>query len=249
VKKNIHIDRVMISKEDKIKEIIRRLVNSSYYLPYASAEDLSRLPLKMIYNDVEKIKRRALEILYDKMYRSLIHMLSRYTAVTKRSFETALQKTDLKISKRDVDKIFMELVMFNYAYIPPQQFWQQFLEFHGLKIREPMVLISTIQSRALVEDVDKDLAEKIIDFGIGLRQRVIEAILDLRPIRVDHVFTYVYKWAEIKAKEIKYEHLERMFSRSVYEDLLIAPYYLHHYDFKNIGLISYELFLELKTSF
>jgi len=238
-------------KEDKIKEIIRRLVNSSYYLPYASTEDLSKLPLKMIYDDVEKIKRRALEILYDKMYRMLIHMLSRYTVVTKRSFETALRKTDLKISRRDVDKIFIELVMLNYAYIPPQQFWQQFLEFHGLKIREPITLVSTIQSRALIEEIDKDLAERIIDFGIGLRRRVIEAILDLRPITVGYVFTYVYDWAERKAKEIKYDHLERMFSRSVYEDLLIAPYYLHHYGFINmdlIGLIRYELFWELKTS-
>jgi len=251
MKKNIDINRVMISKEDKVREIIRRLVRSSYYLPYASAEDLSKLPLKIIYDDVEKIKRRALEILYDEheIYRVLIHMLSRYTVVTKRSFEIALQKTDLKISRRDVDKIFMELVMLNYAYISPQQFWQRFLEFCGLKIREPMVLVSTIQSRALIEDVDKDLAEKIIDFGIGLRRKVIEAILDLRPIRVDHVFRYVYDWAERKAKEIKYEHLERMFSRNVYEDLLIAPYYLHQYNFINIDLIRYELFLELKTSF
>jgi len=251
VKKNIHIDRVMISKEDKVKEIIRELMRSSYYLPYASTEDLSKLPLKMIYNDVEKIKRRAIEILHDKMYRMLIHMLSRYTIVTKRSFEIALQKTDLKISRRDVDKIFMELVMLNYAYIPPQQFWQRYFEFFGLKIREPMMLISTIQSRALIEDVDKNLAEKIIDFGIGLRQKVIESIFNLRPSMIGYVFTYVYNWAERKAKEIKYEHLERMFSRSVYEDLFIAPYYLHHYGFINMDLMSlirYELFLELKTS-
>jgi len=247
MKKNIDIDRIIISKEDKVKEIIRKLVGSSRYLPYASAEDLSKLPLKMIYNDVEKIKRRAVEILYDKMYRTLIHMLSRYTVVTKRSFKIALQKTDLKISRRDIDKILMELVMLNYAYISPQQFHQRFLESFGLKIKEPMVLVSTIQSRALIEDVDKDLAEKIIDFGIGLRRRVVEGILDLRPVMVGHVFRYVYEWAERKAKEIKYEHLERMFSRSVYEDLLIAPYYLHQYNFINMNLIRYELLWELKS--
>ncbi len=88
MKKNIDIDRAMISKEDKIREIIRKLVRTSYYLPYVSTEDLSKLPLKIIYDDVEKIKRRALEILYDdvEIYRVLIHMLSRYTVITKRSF-------------------------------------------------------------------------------------------------------------------------------------------------------------------
>ncbi len=183
MKKNIDIDRAMISKEDKIREIIRRLVRSSYYLPYASTEDLSRLPLKIIYDDVEKIKRRALEILYDhEIYRVLINMLSRNTVITKRSFETALQKTNQKISKRDVEKILMELVMLNYAYISPQQFHQRFLESHGLKTKETTILVSSIQSRALIEDVDKDLAEKIIDFGIKLRQKVIESILNLRPI-------------------------------------------------------------------
>ncbi len=129
MKKNIDIDRAMISKEDKIKEIIRRLVRSSYYLPYASTEDLSKLSLKIIYDDVEKIKRRALEILYDhEIYRISIHMLSKNTVITKRSFETALQKTNQKITKRDIEKILMELVMLNYAYIPPQQFHQRFLD-------------------------------------------------------------------------------------------------------------------------
>lgn len=248
MKKNIDIDRAMISKEDKVKEIIRRLVRSSYYLPYASTEDLSKLPLKIIYNDVEKIKRRALEILYDdhEIYRVLINMLSRYTIITKRSFETALQKTNQKISKRDVEKILMELVMLNYAYIPPQQFHQRFLETHGFKTKETIILISTIQSRSLIEDVDKDLAEKIIDFGIKLRQKVIESILNLRPITIGYVFTYIYSWAERKTEEINYEHLKRMYKRSIYEELFIAPYYLHHYNFINIDLIRYELFWELK---
>jgi hypothetical protein len=244
MKKNIDIDKAMVSKEEKIKEIIRGLVRSSYYLPYASTEDLSRLPLKMIYDDVEKIKRRALEILYDdhEIYRVLIHMLSRKTVITKRSFEIALQKTNQKI----VEKILMELVMLNYAYIPPQQFHQRFLETHGFKTKETTILISTIQSRALIEDVYKDLAEKIIDFGIKLRQKVIESILNLRPSIIGYIFTYIYSWAERKTEEINYEHLKRMYEKSLYEELFIAPYYLHHYNFINIDLIRYELFWELK---
>jgi len=235
-------------KEDKVKEIVRKLVRSSYYLPYASTENLSKLPLKIIYDDVEKIKRRALEILYDnhEIYRVLIHMLSRNIVITKKSFETALKKMNLKISKRDVEKILMELVMLNYAYISPQQFHQRFLETHGFKTKETTILVSTIQSRSLIEDVDKDLAEKIIDFGIKLRQKVIETIFNFRPSMIGYVFTYVNNWAERKTEEINHEHLRRMYKRSLYEELFIAPYYLHHYNFINIDLIRYELFWELK---
>ncbi|MCC6014357.1 MAG: hypothetical protein LM564_01470 [Desulfurococcaceae archaeon] len=273
---------------EKLKEIIRKLALSEYYLPYATVIDLSRLPSHMLYDEVEKIKRRAIEVLTSdneeaEIRRQLIFMLSTRTAITgltpylmaiiraralRRPFGSDISHLvyeELELvskkgwwSKRGYKmavRTYGDLIQLNFAYTPVERVFD--LSLMSWKMpTERKVLISTLQSRALIERqplkpfessrVDEDTAEKIVNFGIELRRRVVEGFLKLRPLKAGDIFRYVYGWARKEAEKLKeYQHLIRMLDRSIYEELFVAPYYLYYYNIVNIDPIRYDLFWEL----
>jgi hypothetical protein len=291
VKKISREENVILKKarEEKLKEVIRKLASSEYYLPYATIIDLSRIPLSMFYDNVEKIKRRAIEILTSdneeaEIYRQLIFMLSVHTAITgltpyfmatiraralRRPFSSDISHLiyeELGLSSEKdrwrkqggykmAVKTYGDLIQLNFAYTPIERIFDLSLMPWKAPV-ERKVLISTLQSRALVERqplkpfessrIDEDTAEKIVSFGIKLRQRVVEGFLKLRPLKAGDIFRYVYEWAWKEAEKLKeHQHLIRMLDRSIYEELFVAPYYLHYYNIINIDLIRYELFWEL----
>jgi hypothetical protein len=291
VKKTNREERIILKKakrEEKLKDVIRKLASSEYYLPYATIIDLSRIPLSMFYDNVEKIKKRAVEILTSddeeaEIYRQLIFMLSVHTAITgltpyfiatiraralRRPFSSDISHLiyeELELSSEKdwwkkqgykmAVKMYGDLIQLNFAYTPIERIFDLSLMPWKAPV-ERKVLISTLQSRALVERqplkpfessrIDEDTAEKIVSFGIELRQRVIESFLRLRPLKAGDIFRYVYEWAKKEAEKLKeHQHLIRMLDRSIYEELFVAPYYLHYYNIINIDLIRYELFWEL----
>jgi hypothetical protein len=242
----------------------------------------------MLHDKVEKIKRRAIEILTSdgeeaEIYRQLIFMLSTRTAITgltpylmaiiraralRRPFSSDISHLiheELGLISRKgwwkrqgykmAVRTYGDLIQLNFAYTPVERIFDLSLT-SWKKPAERKVLISTLQSRALIERqplkplessrVDEDTAEKIVSFGIELRQRVIEVFLRLRPLKAGDIFRYVYEWAKKEAEKLKeHQHLIRMLDRSIYEELFVAPYYLHYYNVINIDLIRYDLFWEL----
>jgi hypothetical protein len=152
-------------------------------------------------------------------------------------------------------RTYGDLIQLNFAYTPVERIFDLSL-ISWKRPTEKKVLISTLQSRALIERqplkpfessrVDEDTAEKIVSFGIELRQRVVEGFLELRPLKAGDIFRYVYGWAKEEVEKLKeHQHLIRMFDRSIYEELFVAPYYLYYYNIVNIDPIRYDLFWEL----
>jgi len=95
--------------------------------------------------------------------------------------------------------------------------------------------------------LDQDARERIIEFCIELRRRVVEGILKFRPRRVSGIFNYAYQWAKIKSMTIE-KIVGDLGSRLIdyfYEELFIAPYYLHYYNIIDIDLFKYDLFWEV----
>jgi hypothetical protein len=280
--------KLVKARGERLKEVIRKLALSEYYLPYATVIDLSRLPLHMLHDRVEKIKKRAIEVLTSdseeaEIYRQLIFMLSTRTAITgltpylmaiiraralRGSFGPDISRLiheELGLASkkkwwrregyRVAVRTYGDLIQLNFAYTPVERIFD--LSLMSWKMpTERKVLISTLQSRALIERqplkpfessrVDEDVAEKIVSFGIELRQRVVEGFLKLRPLKAGDIFRYVYEWAKREVERLEgYQHLIRMFERSIYEELFVAPYYLYYYDIVNIDPIRYDLFWEL----
>jgi len=157
---------------------------------------------------------------------------------------------------KDAVKVYGDLIQLNFAYTPLQHVIDDFLE--PLKKRtQRKILVASLQSRALIgrmplrpfepSTVDEETAEKVVDFSLKLRQRVIEGFLRLRPRKAGDIFHYVYQWALKEVEKLeKLRHLVRNLGSYVYEELFIAPYYLHHYGIINIDLIKYELFWEIE---
>jgi hypothetical protein len=257
----------------KLLDIVRHLV-VEYYLPLAPVDVLRRVPASTICTTVECIERRAIEVLVSEnaeVYRQLVLMLSLKTAITasRLNYEVALIRArylqkpfiqdvlveDTKSSTRRFASAFADLAQLNFAYVPAEAVAYENLPFRSKPAGGKLMLVSTLQSRALVgrmplrpfepSTIDPGEAERIVRFCIALRQRVIEGFLKLRPLRACDIFNYVYQWAKREVENVGHQHLTAMLGRSVYEELFTVPYYLRHYGIVNFDTIRHELFLTL----
>jgi len=119
------------------------------------------------------------------------------------------------------------------------------------------VLVATMQSKLLrfklplrpyeSTALNHDTGERIIEFCIELRRRVVEGFLKFRPRRLSDIFNYVYQWAKIESRKlgkIVGDPSDRL-KDYIYDELFIAPYYLHYYNVIGINLFKYDLFWEV----
>jgi len=150
---------------------------------------------------------------------------------------------------------YADLVQLNFAYTPMEHIIGEILTPYK-KPTEKKALVATLQSKALIgrlplrpfkpSTVDASTAEEVVDFCVRLRQRVVEGFLELRPLRAGDIFQYVYTWAKRESERLsRHYHLVRRLDEHIYEELFVAPYYLHHYGVLSIDFIRYELFWEI----
>jgi hypothetical protein len=275
-----------ITKKHKLKEHIRSLILKEYYLPYASVTDLIRIPSSKLCNNLDAIKRRAVEILVKEteeaeLYRQLIYILSTYNVIVGlnpyrlayikaqvfrkelpfshiyKEREDVLSKKDWwkKVGYKRAVKIYADLIQLNFAYTSLEHMLDEFMEPQK-KQTQRKVLVASLASKALIgrlpfrpyesTTVDEDTAEKIVNFCIELRKKVVEGFLILRPKKAGDIFHYIYQWAKKESEKLeKLGHLIRRLDEHIYEEIFPAPYFLNHYGILNLDFIRYELFWEI----
>jgi hypothetical protein len=107
------------------------------YLPLAPADLLKYLPLSLTCNNVECIKKRAVNVLTREefeLYRQLVYMLAAHRAVSFESFPLVVARVDFVKSpvstlsiehakqfkkRRRVRVVYADLSQLNFAYVPP----------------------------------------------------------------------------------------------------------------------------------
>jgi hypothetical protein len=276
-----------ITKKYKLNEHIRSLILKEYYLPYATVTDLIRIPSSKLCNNLDAIKRRAIEILVKEteeaeLYRQLIYTLSTYNVIVGlnpyrlayvkaqvvrkklpfshiyKELEEELSKKNWwkKIGYKDAVETYADLIQLNFAYTSLEHLLDGFLEPQK-KQTQKKVLIASLASKALIgrlplrpfesTAVDENTAEKIVNFCIELRKKVVEGFLILRPKKAGDIFHYIYQWAKKESEKLeKLGHLIIRLDEHIYEEIFLAPYFLHHYGILNLDLIKYDLFWEIE---
>jgi len=280
-----------INKLNGLKEHIRKLALRDHYLQYGHLLDLHRIPKGKLCDDVDCIKRRAINVLTSieeesEKYRQLIFIISTHTAVTGLTpYVLALARTEMiknpstisireymlseikakksqwqKSGYKKAVETYGDIIQLNFAYSPlfayiPAGGLVDLLEVKGKTYKK--VLVATMQSKLLryklplrpyeSTALDHDIGERIVEFCVELRRRVIESFLKFRPRKVSDVFNYVYQWAKNESARLEkiVGDLSSRLIDYVYEELFIAPYYLNYYNVINVDLFKYDLFWEI----
>jgi len=157
--------------------------------------------------------------------------------------------------RRDILRVYGDLLQLNFAYAPPQYARDTLIKLGMLKRvvdrLEDKVLVTTLQSRALLigkvplrpfesSAIDKEKAEKIVSICLGLRQKIVEAFLNLNLRKVEDIYDYAYQWASKEAGKYRgLWYLSISLSRFIYDEVFTVPYYLHHYGIINDGILHY----------
>jgi hypothetical protein len=164
---------------------------------------------------------------------------------------------------KEAVKAYGNLVQLNFAYAPLLRYVSTgliFDEFPKPKDKRPTyqkVLGATIQSKLVriklplrpfePTTLDSDVAERIVNFSVELRRKVIEGFLRFRPRRVSDIFNYVYQWAKRETENLRLRDLNaNKLDDYIYDELFMAPYYLFYYGVLSIDLIRYDLYWEIE---
>ena len=274
-----------------IREHFKKLAMEEYYLPYGHVLDFTRIPEDKLCNNVECVKKRAINVLTSiddesEVYRQLAYILSTHitvkgltpyvlakiraelakTLITTMTFEffnvEVKSKKDWwrKTGYKQAVSVYGDLIQLNFAFSPILAYRASsgIFEVSEGEDREGKsyhkILVATMQSRLLraflplrpnePTTVREDIAELIIDFSIELRRRVIESFLKFRPRKVSDIFNYVYQWARTRSDKLErlYSGFSNRLDDYVYEEVFLAPYYLHYYDLIDIDLLRYDTY-------
>jgi hypothetical protein len=164
---------------------------------------------------------------------------------------------------RKAVKAYGNLIQLDFAYAPLFRYVSTgliFDEFPKPKDKQPThekVLGATIQSKLVriklplrpfePTTLDSNVAERIVNFSVELRRKVIEGFLRFRPRRVSDIFNYVYQWAKRETENLRLRDLNAgKLDDYIYDELFIAPYYLSYYGVLSIDLIRYDLYWEIE---
>ena len=164
---------------------------------------------------------------------------------------------------KEAVKAYGNLIQLNFAYAPLLRYVSTgliFDEFPKPKDKRPTyqkVLGATIQSKLVriklplrpfePTTLDSDVAERIVNFSVELRRKVIEGFLTFRPRRVSDIFNYVYQWAKRETENLRLRDLNASkLDDYIYDELFMAPYYLSYYGVLSIDLIRYDLYWEIE---
>jgi hypothetical protein len=164
---------------------------------------------------------------------------------------------------KEAVKAYGNLIQLNFAYAPLLRYVSTgliFDEFPKPKDKRPThqkVLGATIQSKLVriklplrpfePTTLDSDVAERIVNFSVELRRKVIEGFLRFRPRRVSDIFNYVYQWAKRETGNLRLRDLNaNKLDDYIYDELFMAPYYLFYYGVLSIDLIRYDLYWEIE---
>jgi len=162
---------------------------------------------------------------------------------------------------KQATSVYGDLIQLNFAFSPILAYRasSDIFEVSESEDREGKryhkILVATVQSRLLrallplragePTTVREDIAELVTDFSIELRRKVVESFLEFRPRKVGDIFNYVYQWAK-RHYSVELDRLIPGFSSKledyVYEEIFLAPYYLHYYGLINIDLLKYAMY-------
>jgi hypothetical protein len=186
-----------------------------------------------------------------ELYRQVVYMLASRRAISAVSFPLAIARAEFARSpavnlsthyeeqvrrKRKAYATYADLVQLNFAYVPPF---------------ERKVLVPTLQATSLrrllphrplePSTVDRDFAEKLVEFSIELRRVIVESFLRFRPRRATDIYAHVSVSAEKLLKDTGFTVEAETLRDYIIDELFTVPYYLHHYKIMGIhNIVLYD---------